>query len=355
MIEGSPLLDAGRDPRRDRSRPRAIRLGATSAERGGVAGRRSERQVERGRWTSCAPPTNASRPARPSVRAALRRGRRRRRRRHAAHPLRRRGPADGEVVLLLHGEPSWSYLYRKMIPVLVARASVQSRPTWSASAAATSRPSRDDYTLPAPRRLDAGPLFDSPRSRRHHPRVPGLGRPHRAAPRRRAPRRFARVVAANTFLPTGDTPPGRRVPRLAALLARPPRLRRRRASSPWAASPSSRPRSSPPTTRRSPTTRYKAGRAPVPDARAHDVPTTPPRRPTATRGSRCDASSGRSSRAFSDSDPITRGADGTAQRDPGRGRSAAHHDHRRRPLPPGGPRRSSSPRVVARFVADTPA
>ena len=30
------------------------------------------------------------------------------------------GPADGEVVLLLHGEPSWSYLYRKMIPPLAA-------------------------------------------------------------------------------------------------------------------------------------------------------------------------------------------------------------------------------------------
>lgn len=29
------------------------------------------------------------------------------------------GPADGDVVLLLHGQPSWSYLYRKMIPVLV--------------------------------------------------------------------------------------------------------------------------------------------------------------------------------------------------------------------------------------------
>ena len=28
------------------------------------------------------------------------------------------GPADGPVVLLLHGEPSWSFLYRKMIPVL---------------------------------------------------------------------------------------------------------------------------------------------------------------------------------------------------------------------------------------------
>jgi haloalkane dehalogenase len=30
------------------------------------------------------------------------------------------GPADGEIVLLLHGEPSWSYLYRFMIPPLAA-------------------------------------------------------------------------------------------------------------------------------------------------------------------------------------------------------------------------------------------
>jgi haloalkane dehalogenase len=29
------------------------------------------------------------------------------------------GDPDGETILLLHGEPSWSYLYRKMIPVLV--------------------------------------------------------------------------------------------------------------------------------------------------------------------------------------------------------------------------------------------
>jgi len=28
------------------------------------------------------------------------------------------GPREGAVVLLLHGEPSWSYLYRKMIPVI---------------------------------------------------------------------------------------------------------------------------------------------------------------------------------------------------------------------------------------------
>ena len=30
------------------------------------------------------------------------------------------GPRDADPVLLLHGEPSWSYLYRKMIPPLVA-------------------------------------------------------------------------------------------------------------------------------------------------------------------------------------------------------------------------------------------
>jgi len=29
------------------------------------------------------------------------------------------GPADGPAVLLLHGEPTWSYLYRRMIPLLV--------------------------------------------------------------------------------------------------------------------------------------------------------------------------------------------------------------------------------------------
>jgi haloalkane dehalogenase len=28
------------------------------------------------------------------------------------------GPAGGEVVLLLHGQPTWSYLYRRMIPIL---------------------------------------------------------------------------------------------------------------------------------------------------------------------------------------------------------------------------------------------
>ncbi|MBS0409304.1 MAG: haloalkane dehalogenase [Proteobacteria bacterium] len=31
------------------------------------------------------------------------------------------GPRDGAVVLLMHGEPSWAYLYRRIIPALVAK------------------------------------------------------------------------------------------------------------------------------------------------------------------------------------------------------------------------------------------
>lgn len=30
------------------------------------------------------------------------------------------GPRDADPILLMHGEPSWSYLYRNMIPPLVA-------------------------------------------------------------------------------------------------------------------------------------------------------------------------------------------------------------------------------------------
>lgn len=29
------------------------------------------------------------------------------------------GPGDGDIILMLHGEPSWSFLYRKMIPIFV--------------------------------------------------------------------------------------------------------------------------------------------------------------------------------------------------------------------------------------------
>ena len=45
----------------------------------------------------------------------------------------------GDPVLCLHGEPTWSFLYRKMIPVLAGAARGSWRPTTSASAARTSR------------------------------------------------------------------------------------------------------------------------------------------------------------------------------------------------------------------------
>src|SRR5581483_5223314 len=60
--------------------------------------------------------------------------------------------------------------------------------------------------LRAPCGVDEGARVRPPRPARADPRRAGLGRPDRAASCRRAPGRFARVVAANTGLPTGDQP-----------------------------------------------------------------------------------------------------------------------------------------------------
>ena len=61
----------------------------------------------------------------------------------------REGDPDAPVVLLMHGEPSWSYLYRKMIPVLVDAGLQVVAPTWSGSAAPTSPPNAPTTPLPA--------------------------------------------------------------------------------------------------------------------------------------------------------------------------------------------------------------
>ena len=47
------------------------------------------------------------------------------------------GPRNAAPVLMLHGEPSWSYLYRKLIPGLSPRDCALSRRIWSASDART--------------------------------------------------------------------------------------------------------------------------------------------------------------------------------------------------------------------------
>jgi haloalkane dehalogenase len=48
------------------------------------------------------------------------------------------GPADDPVVLLLHSEPSWSFLYRSMLPALARAGLRPSRPTCPGSGAPTS-------------------------------------------------------------------------------------------------------------------------------------------------------------------------------------------------------------------------
>src|SRR5947199_6543034 len=52
------------------------------------------------------------------------------------------GPQDAAPVLLLHGEPSWSFLYRKVIPVLTPPATGASRRTTSGSVVRTSQTNR---------------------------------------------------------------------------------------------------------------------------------------------------------------------------------------------------------------------
>ena len=50
-----------------------------------------------------------------------------------------RAAAEVQTYLCLHGEPSWAYLYRKMIPVFLARGIARLRRISSASGGRTSR------------------------------------------------------------------------------------------------------------------------------------------------------------------------------------------------------------------------
>jgi haloalkane dehalogenase len=117
------------------------------------------------------------------------------------------GPGDGEVVLMLHGEPSWSYLYRKMIPVFVQaglRAIAPDLVGFGRSDKPTPRTEYTyqrhvDWTWEAVERIgvsamtligqDWGSLIGMRLVAEH-------------------PDAFARMVIANGFLPTGDNPPG---------------------------------------------------------------------------------------------------------------------------------------------------
>ena len=67
------------------------------------------------------------------------------------------GPADGPVVLLLHGEPSWSYLYRHMIPVLTDAGLRVVAPDLVGFGRSDKPARRERLHLRAPRRLDGRP------------------------------------------------------------------------------------------------------------------------------------------------------------------------------------------------------
>ncbi len=56
------------------------------------------------------------------------------------------GNPDGEIILCLHGEPSWSYLYRKMIPLLTAGGHRVIAPDMIGFGKSDKPTERDDYT-----------------------------------------------------------------------------------------------------------------------------------------------------------------------------------------------------------------
>src|SRR5438045_3293715 len=59
------------------------------------------------------------------------------------------GPVDAEVVLMLHGEPSWCYLYRKMIPIVVDAGFRAVAPDLIGFGRSDKPDSQDDYTYQA--------------------------------------------------------------------------------------------------------------------------------------------------------------------------------------------------------------
>ncbi len=117
------------------------------------------------------------------------------------------GPADGPTVLLMHGEPSWCYLYRHMIPVLTA-AGLRAVAPDLVGFGRTDKPTQlEDYTYERHVEWMRSVLIDA--LDLHEMTLVGQDWGGLIGLRLVAehPERFARVVAANTFLPTGDGQP----------------------------------------------------------------------------------------------------------------------------------------------------
>jgi haloalkane dehalogenase len=117
------------------------------------------------------------------------------------------GPRGAAPLLLLHGEPSWSYLYRKMIPVFTSAGLRAIAPDLIGFGRSDKPARREEYTYQ--RHVDWVRDFVFALDLREITLVcqdwGGLIGLRLVA---EEGDRFARVVAANTFLPTGDVPAG---------------------------------------------------------------------------------------------------------------------------------------------------
>ncbi|HLX89217.1 MAG TPA: haloalkane dehalogenase, partial [Acidimicrobiales bacterium] len=115
------------------------------------------------------------------------------------------GPADAaDTVLLLHGEPSWSYLYRMMVPLLVDVGHRVIAPDLVGFGRSDKPAAREEYTYARHVEWMRAALFDRLELRG----LTLVGQDWGGLIGLRLvaehPERFARVVAANTGLPTGD-------------------------------------------------------------------------------------------------------------------------------------------------------
>jgi haloalkane dehalogenase len=116
---------------------------------------------------------------------------------------------SGETVLLMHGEPSWSYLYRKMIPILVEAGYRCVAPDLVGFGRSDKPTPRGEYTYE--RHVDW--MREALLDKLSLGGITLVGQDWGGLIGLRLVAentdRFSRVVAANTFLPTGDRNPGK--------------------------------------------------------------------------------------------------------------------------------------------------
>jgi haloalkane dehalogenase len=118
------------------------------------------------------------------------------------------GPKDGPVVLLLHGEPSWSFLYRHMVPVLTVAGLRAIAPDLVGFGRSDKPTPRSEYTYARHVEWMRSLLFDHLGLNDVTLVCQDWGGLIGLRLVGEHPDRFARVVAANTFLPTGEAVPG---------------------------------------------------------------------------------------------------------------------------------------------------